>query len=243
VWFAAGKCCNATVYPQSVQGYNYHGCKAGPGAIHKRGVTGMNTRERFLATLVAVLTLVPAVALAGPGRGWTGTGTITNVNGPTLFLLCRDNIIYKIDVRNSQVIFNQFDTDCCRLRIGDTARVYGIVTGPKTINAKRVRVLERKNDPQTSRPEDVAVEKVVKIVIDNEPVESEGKGAGPATSKAPDWDARGLVTDIDYTARRIKMQTPRGNITVDINGAVLAAGKARIGLGNLNLGDSIRVVG
>jgi hypothetical protein len=206
-------------------------------------------RLGFLTAILfgLVITLVPTIGLTKDnvcnhiGCTWLATGTITKVNGNTIYLLAKDNIVYTVLLKRTEVIFEDFATDDNSLRVGDTIRVYGTISGPQQIQASRIRVFSRKPSSQTvSEPES---DKLIKIIVEPEPIAEAGTKP-PATDEQPaNWSGRGLVTDIDYAGRMIKMRTSTGQYTINAANARLVHGNKIIGLGTLNQGDAVRITG
>ncbi len=207
---------------------------------------GIRTYTAFLVLGLA-FALLSSVAQAAPaacdhkGCTWLATGTVTRIDGTTLYLLGKDNVIYTIDAGSADVIYDSFAAGCDSLVVGSTVRVYGTITDPKTIKASRVRVCPAEKPATTgSGP---APKQEIKIIVEPEPVPQAvpaqpGMGAQPAN-----WFGRGLVTDIDYTARRMRITNSTGTYTINVGSAVLASGTRAIQLASLGQGDAVRVTG
>ena len=208
------------------------------------------TTAKYIAILIGGMvlsgTVVGAVADAGPQ--WLATGTVTKIDGSTFYFLGKDNVIYTIDAAGSEVLVEDFDTDCYSLRVGDTVRVYGNVVAQGTIRAVRVRIFGREQQTAGSAGAGPSPEKEIKIIIEKrapEPLEPTEPPAGrPVEPRCPpNWEGRGLITGIDYTGHRVKIQSPCGNYSIDVGDALLTDGRYRIGLGRLNTGDAVKVTG
>ncbi|MHB9036923.1 MAG: hypothetical protein ACYC64_09660 [Armatimonadota bacterium] len=169
------------------------------------------------------------------GRTWLATGTVTRVDGPVFYLLGKDNIIYKIDTHNAQVMAGESKTDHYVPKVGETVRVYGIVGEECKIDAAQLRIFT--GEP----PSGAGPEKEIKIVIEKEPAPPEAATCPPPCKAA--WQGRGLITDVDYGAARLKIQTSSGHYTINVGRVPLIYGAKPIGLGLLNQGDAIKVSG
>ena len=206
----------------------------------------MNT-AKYTAILIGGMVLAGALSAAPVGDAaptWLATGTVTKIDGPTFYFLGKDNVIYRIDAGRSEVLVEEFDTDCYSLRVGDTVRVYGGPAEQGTIRAIRVRIFDREAQPADSAPAEQTPEREIKIVIEKREAEPAQQAAGPVEERQrPTWEGRGLITDIDYTGRRVKIQSSTGNYSIDVGDAVLTNGRYRIGFGRLNTGDAVTVTG
>ena len=175
------------------------------------------------------------------GRTWLATGVVTRVDGPVFYMLGKDNMIYEIDGTNSPALDSYSTEDNYAPRVGDTVRVYGVVANGWRIQAARVRLRKHDGGGYSAGPSAKAPEKEIKIVIEKSPT--------PASSECesqlpiPNWEARGLIMDVDYTGSRLTVRTSDGLYTVNVGKAVLERGSARIGLGSVNPGDAVRVAG
>jgi len=194
-----------------------------------------------------VITLAPTIGLPKDtvcdhvGCTWLATGTITKVDGNTIYLLAKDNVVYTVLLKRTEVIFEDFATDDNSLRVGDTIRVYGTISGPQQIQASRIRVFSRKPSSQTiSEPES---DKLIKIIVEPEPIAEAGTKSPAADEQPANWSGRGLVTDIDYAGRMIKVRTSTGQYTINAANARLVHGNKIVGLGTLNQGDAVRITG
>ncbi len=206
----------------------------------------MNTAKHIAILIGGIVLVVTALgaAQAEPGGTWLATGTVTRIDGSTFYFLGKDNVIYEINAIDSEVIVDEFSTDCYSLRVGDTVRVYGRQTDQGGIRAIRVRILDRYQEHAGARRAGEEPEKEIKIIIEKREAQGAQQDGGvQAQPPRPGWNARGLITGIDYTSRRVKVQNSCGNYSVDVSNAVLTNGRYRIGFGRLNLGDAVRVTG
>lgn len=184
------------------------------------------------------------------GSKWLATGMVTKMDSSVLYLLGRDNVVYQIDTSRSTLLFENFKSvEGSGVRVGDKVRVYGTITGKCAVRAVRVRVCDRGETAAKAKPPVSPSERQIKIIIEKEPedvAQPAGKGAGTDTGiecQPSLWEGRGLITDIDYSGRRLKVQTSNGPFSVSIGNAVLTNGNLRIGFGRLNLGDAVSVAG
>lgn len=180
------------------------------------------------------------------GQTWLATGTVTKVDGPVFYLLGKDNVTYKIDTRSSEVMIGDSQAEHYTPKVGEAVRVFGTVGDGCKIDAARVRIFTGGDQSTSAATTSVASaagagpQKEVRIIIQKDEV-------SPAESKCPQcdntWRGRGLITYIDYTGKRIKVQTPNGPYTIDIGDTPLIYGATSIGLGQLNQGDAVKVSG
>lgn len=206
---------------------------------------GMNTTRFFfplvsgLVLAILVISILPAAA-----RDWLATGTITKMEGSTLYFLGKDNNVYTIDASGAEVLFDNYTTDCCSARVGDKVRVFGHPAGPYVVNAVRVRVFSRGEGPVAAS---AGPEKEIKVIMEKREPEYEpaAPAAGPVVSprQCTNWDGRGLISDIDYSGHGIKMLTSDGIFSLNAGGAILTNNSGRIGFGLLHIGDAISVAG
>jgi len=210
----------------------------------------MSTRK-IIATLVLGVALI-AIAAQGAGGeacerlgcAWLATGTITRIDGSTFYLLGKDNLVYAIDASRAEML-SEFTNGSFSVRVGDTVRVYGNVTGAQKVAASRVRVMAHEEAPEAE-----PLRKEIRIIYEKPREEQPTEGAGPQPEVQPqpeerqcEWQGHGLITDVDYTGRMLKLRTSAGQFTINICDAQLVHGCKRIALGRLSLGDAVRVVG
>ena len=210
----------------------------------------MSTRKA-IATLVlglafSAIAVQPSSgqACGGVGCAWLATGTITRSDGSTFYLLGKDNTIYTIDASRAEML-SEFTTDSRSMRVGDTVRVYGTMTGDRQVAASRVRVTVHEATPADEPPK-----KEIKIIYERPQEQSPAEGAGPEPEVQPQpdesrcrWEGRGLITDVDYTGKMLKLRTSAGQFTINICDAQLVHGCKQVALGRLSLGDAVRIVG
>jgi len=209
--------------------------------------------NKVIAILILGLALIPIpqstyAARDHKGGAWLGAGTVTRVDGSTFYLLSKDNLVYTIDAGRAELRV-EFTADSPALRAGDLLRVYGKISGERKIQAVRVRIFKREA-AKPSEPTD-GTKKEIKIIIQREPAAPPDAGSGPQAEATPQpeqsqecvWEGRGLITDIDYTGRKVKLRTSSGQFTVNLGGAPLRNGSRLVSIGRLNLGDAIQVSG
>jgi len=187
---------------------------------------------------------------ADVNSSWLATGTVTKVEGSSVYMIGKDNKVYRIDSGHANMIFDERGST--QVRVGDCIRVLGYLRAPGEVEAMQVHVLGASTASTGKGPE-----KVVEIVVEQQsaqpPVPAPPIPAAepiqpvqpvqPAQIMPSNWQGKGLITDIDYTAKLVKIQTSDGNYTISVSGANLSRGSTRIGLGRLNIGDTISVVG
>jgi len=194
-----------------------------------------------------VITFAPTIGLSKDtvcdhaGCTWLATGTITKVEGNTIYLLAKDNVVYTVLLKRTEVIFENFATGDNNLRVGDTIRVYGTISGPQKIQALRIRVFSRKPSSQTVS--ETEPDKLIKIIFEPEPIAEVGAKSPAADEQPANWSGRGLITDVDYAGRIIKLRTSTGQYTINAANARLVHGDKIVGLGTLNQGDAVRITG
>jgi len=185
------------------------------------------------------------------GGEWLATGTITKVDGPAFYMLGKDNQVYEVRAGGPRTIVNDIDGGRYTPTVGNTIKVFGKAAKGCLIDASRVRVLPERLVSPTDKTVTLtngasAVDMPLgenKIVIEREPGQTPVIAQPPAALPAIDWVGRGLIMDIDYTGRALKVRTTSGQYTVHITGSKLLNGSKQIKLGVLNLGDAVMVCG
>jgi len=244
--------CTVAVYPVNAQGYIEHDGLTGPARrprFEERGIQGMDKTSLTVGLVIGLTAMVGLSAAASEqapcdyaGCSWLATGTVTKMDGKTFYLLGKDNVVYTIDAGPAEVVFEDYTADCCSLRVGDTVRVYGTLSGPAAVRAARVRVFAR--EPAKPAAGGAGPQKEVKIIVEPEfapPAPSTPDAQVPAVEA--NWHGRGLVTDVDYTGKTIKVRTSTGQFSINTRGARLVNGSTAIGLGMINQGDAVRITG
>lgn len=200
----------------------------------------MRTASLVWLLLVGALICIPA----GAAPSWLASGIVTRVDGDTLYFLSRENSIYRIDARSARIASNVGQLSPA-IASGDKVRVFGYVSKQGNIQAAQIRVLAtiRAASAQGSGPR-----KEVKIVVEKQPgqvpeVAAAGADAAPACCDAKPWQGKGIVIDIDYVGKQIRLQTSDSNYTIDVDNAQMIRGTTRVRFGSLNLGDTIWVQG
>lgn len=198
--------------------------------------------------------LIIGTGLAAPSKGgsWLATGTVIKLDGNTVFFLGRDNAVYRIDTSGAVMLSDSSSTDVMP-RPGDLVRVFGRITGAGEVRAARVRVL--KSAGAKSAAGGSGPGKEIRIIVENNSEEAggqvveEGKytpgGPGPPLEQVPSttWQGKGLISDIDYVGRQIKIQTSDGPFTINVDNAIMVRGTVRVRFSGLNQGDAIWVSG
>lgn len=206
-------------------------------------------RKTYIAVLVAGLALLlalPVVEANGTacdyeGCTWLATGTVTKIEGSKVFLLGKDNVVYTIDRSQANVIYD----GCESLKVGLVVRVYGTVTGANQIRASQMRVCP----PGSVAPsgEGAGPTEEIRIIVEPEtaPTAPAPTATQPpaAVTQPANWSARGLVTSVDYTGRKVMVNTPSGQFTINVGGAALSNGSRAIPLASLSQGDAVRITG
>lgn len=180
---------------------------------------------------------------------WLATGVVTKVDGNTLFMLGKDNVVYRVDAAGANMVSGDRE-----IRPGTGVRVYGSRTGEKSVRAMRVRVLGTGGLSPSSagtgpgRDVRIVVEKETVEPIPEAPVGVPGACAIPSlptteAGPAPTWQGKGLITRIDYVGRQVTIQTSDGPFTVNIDGATMVRGTVRVSFATLNQGDTLWVAG
>ena len=202
-----------------------------------------------MALICIIIAFGAQVAIANSSNlkeGWIATGTVTKVEGDVFYFLGKDNNVYKIDAGKAVFLADGLNTDISTVKTGDVVRVYGNVIGSRNIKAMRVRILEHEEQPADTT---AAPEKKIVVIIEKPPSEPAQVGAGenlpqePVRQQEGSWNAQGLVLDVDYTGRRVKLQTVGGTYTINVARAVFSSGGRRVALAVLNPGDVIRISG
>jgi len=213
----------------------------------------MHTRV-FIYALVVMAILSTTCAASSKAPSWLATGTVTRVDGTTVFFLSRDNVVFRIDAGGA-VILSDSKFGPGPMRTGDKIRVYGSLVGTNQVKAARIRMLTSGGYKNASSGAGPAPEKEVKIIVEKEQpavtesapsaVPAPAAGGPPGGEACLDytWQGKGLVTDVDYVGRQVKIQTSDGQFTVNTDNAVMVRGTVRVGLGRLNKGDTLWVGG
>lgn len=206
-------------------------------------------RTRALTYVLFGLMIASAANAAGNPASWLATGTVTRADGNTIYFLSRYNVVFHIDAGGAVIVSDVRPGDDV-VRPGDTIRVLGTVIGPNRIKAARVRILRSAEGPIAGAGS--GPEREVKIVVEKDGAEpSEDAAEQPqSTSSQPQepcltytWQGKGVVTDVDYVGRQVKIQTSNGPFTINTDRAEMVRGTVRVGLGRLNRGDTIWVAG
>ncbi len=219
----------------------------------KGGASGMHTR-----VFIYMLVMIAAVSATCLGSSnWLATGTVTKVDGYTIYFLSKDNIVFHVNASGAVMLCDSRITQGA-LRTGDKIRVYGTLTGSNKVRAARIRMLTSGGYRNAAAAP--SAEKEVRIVVEKESPDLAESCAEPAVSTAqpdlqPDatrpadinltytWQGKGLITDVDYVGHQVKIRTSDGQFTINTNNAVMIQGTVRVGLGRLNRGDTLWVAG
>ena len=210
--------------------------------------------SRVLLFVLLGAIIISAAATAAWGSGsWLATGVVTKVETNALYMLGKDNRVYRVEVSDANIVSGDRD-----IRPGTTVRVFGRLTGKTAVCASRVRVLsggQGKAPVQGSGPQ-----KEVRIVVEKESAEETESavkteppvgipgpnaacGVPAAEPSSTTWQGKGLVMDIDFAAHQVKIQTSDGPFTINTDNAVMIRGTVRASLSQLNQGDTIWVAG
>jgi hypothetical protein len=199
----------------------------------------MNT-SKIIAIFVMGIVLISitcGVADTSENKAWIGDGIITKVSGSTLYILGQNNKVYQIDADNTMTIFDNGINRIEQVRVGDRVKIYGYIIGLESIRADNIRVFAEANlaDRRSIKEVDNRSE------LKQTPVVSDTQLAPqlPLTN----WEGKGIVTDINYLGRQIKMQTSSGNIAINAGRAIISAGGCAIKIDRLDLGDTIYIEG
>lgn len=199
-----------------------------------------------IASLVWLLLLGVSISVAaGAAPSWLATGTVTKVDGSTLYFLSRGNSVFRIDTSAARIFSGGAELNIT-IGTGDKVRVFGYLTKPGSVRAARVRVLSSVGGASAvgSGPR-----KEVRIVVEKEPVAvPQALPANPCPVAPPPcsvqcWEGKGIVVDIDYVGHQVKVRTSDTSYTVDVDNAQMIRGTTRVRFGSLNLGDTIWVQG
>lgn len=182
----------------------------------------MNTGKVVVILILGIvlISIIYGTADAGERKAWIGDGTITKVSGTTLYLMGLNNKAYQIDADNATIIFDNGINRIEQVRVGDRVKIYGYSTGSESVKADNIRIF---------------------AIADTIPAVSDGQLAPqlPLTK----WEGKGIVTDINYLGRQIKIQTSCGNISINAGRAEISSGGQAIKINRLDLGDTIYIEG
>jgi len=210
-------------------------------------------RTRALIYVLFALMAAAVVCEAGKPASWLATGTVTKADGNTIYFLSRYNVVFRVDAGGAVIVSDVKPGDGT-IRPGDTIRVFGMLVGPNQVRAARIRVL--KSVEGRSAETGSGPEKEVKIVVEKEttkppeavaeqspdqPEQSASQPQEPCLTYT--WQGKGVVTDVDYVGRQVKIQTSNGPFTINTERAEMVRGTVRVALGRLNRGDTIWVAG
>lgn len=197
------------------------------------------------ASLVWLLLLGVSISVAaGAAPSWLATGTVTKVDGSTLYFLSRGNSVFRVDASAASVFPARGQS---AIGPGDKVRVFGCLSTPGVVRAARVRVL---SSARTASAAGSGAGKEVRIVVEREPGEAVVATVPPNPCPPPTppcsvqcWEGKGIVVDVDYVGHQVKIQTSDTNYTVNVDNAQMVRGTRGVGLGTLNQGDTIWVQG
>jgi len=207
---------------------------------------------RIVILLTGVAIMSAACSASSKPASWLATGTVTKVDGGTIYFLSKDNAVFRIHASGAEVLSDD-KGGLGPIRPGDKVRVFGLLVRPGEVRAARIRMLTSGGYRVASG---AGPEKEVEIVIEKEtgeapednseqaPEQTESATTQPVEPRlAYTWQGKGLVTDVDYVGRQVKIQTSDGSFVVDTDKAVMIQGTVRVGIGRLNQGDTIWVAG
>ena len=215
-------------------------------------------RSIALTGLMISMTLTvasPLQVLAGdskPGnlmQNWLATGIITRIDNNAIYMLGKDNHIYRIDTKNAQYRMENTTEQTLIPDVGDKIRVFGRQTAPTEVKARQIFIsTSPKPTPYTPPP---PVEPPCMPAI------PAGPGAGPKPPQAippfqppnqPEqletiWTNRGFISDISFRDKTLMLQTSRGLFSVEVGNAPVTDGRTSMVLSDLSVGDAVRIYG
>jgi hypothetical protein len=208
----------------------------------------MNTKGMTIPLMLVLVCVAVSGSWAGgqacdyKGCNWLATGVVTNTRDTGFLMLAKDGHTYWIGTAKADVVSDVAARTGTPVRAGDVVRVFGTIAEADTIRASRVRVMPEETIAGAGAK---AQPPQVKIIVEKPEAAAEAACATPVSTVAakPDWESRGLITEIDPTGGYIRIRTSTGEFTVDVTGAQFISGRRGIGLGQLSLGDSVRVIG
>lgn len=220
-------------------------CPESKEAWGEGGARGMYAAKIVGFLLLGVIIACAAGAASSRGASWLATGTITKVDGTTAYFLSKDNSVFRVDTSRATLLGSDL------ARVGDRVRVFGCLTGSGKVKAARVRVLGSAG-PRTGssgsgpgKEVRIVVEKEPELVPDQDVSTEPGAAPSPAIPEPPamTWQGKGLISEIDFVAHQVKIQTSDGQFTINVDGALMVRGTVRTTFGRLNQGDTIWVGG
>lgn len=208
----------------------------------------MHTAKTVGFLLLGVMLMCAVLTASPKTANWLATGTVTKVDGNTVYFMSRSNAVFRIDISEALRFFagNSMGSS---IRTGDTVRVYGRLIRPGEVKAARIRVWQSAGSRASVG---AGPNKEVSIVIEKDADQaSSGMEVDiipppqPPSEEPPalTWQGKGLVMDIDYVGRQVKIRTSDGQFTVNVNNATIVRGTVRSTFGRLNQGDTIWVAG
>jgi len=203
---------------------------------------------KIMGFLLLGVALICAISVASPRSGsWLATGTVTKVDGSTVYFLSQYNAVFRIDTSQAKMFYDSRGGDN-QVRAGTKIRVFGCLVGPSVVKAARVRVLQSRTASAGAGPK-----KEVRIIVEKDveqtPSSSMDVGIVPHLAAPSEetptmtWQGKGLITSIDFVGKQVVIQTTDGPFTVNVNQAVMVRGAVRTTFGRLNQGDTIWVAG
>lgn len=199
------------------------------------------------ASLVWLLLLGVSISVAaGAAQSWLATGTVTKVDGDTLYFLSRGNSVFRVNTSSARIFTTKGEMNVA-IGPGDKVRIFGCLTKPGMVQAARVRVLASVGAASAAGS---GPSKEVRVIVEKEPTEVAPQAIPPNPCPPPAppcsvqcWEGKGIVIDIDYVGHQVKLQTTDTNYTVDVDNAQMLRGTRAVQFGTLNLGDTIWVQG
>lgn len=210
-----------------------------------------NINAFVYALIILALTLplfgsTDACEPSNQGNEWLATGIVTRIDGTTVYLLGKDNVVYTVYAGKSEIVFEGFGPEHTAMAVGDAVRVFGKVGGVCVINAERIRVFPPENLGGSGPSQQHTGNKEIKIIIDNQPVCEQPYAPAlpcPETPQDCTWQGRGLVSDVAYGLNSFSLITSTGPFRINVGKAQIVSGGRLVRLGAMNPGDAVRISG
>lgn len=213
----------------------------------------------FLITVMIVGALVLPIAAYANNRlmqNWLATGIVTRRDGSTIYMLAKDNVVYKIDAGNARLRMDVPNHPIV-MNVGDRIRVFGTQTSPTSVKAKQILIYLR--TPSESVPS-VEPPPVTEQPVTPSPA---GPGAGPTTVAPPigqpdpvptvevprsietesGWTGRGFISSMSIWENIVTVQTAQGAFNINVADAYITNGEKKLLVSDLSVGDAVRIYG
>lgn len=191
-------------------------------------------------------------------QNWIATGKLTRRDGNILFMLARDNRIYRIDAANAQITLDRLPEEAVSLQVGDRIRTEGTQTAATEVRADQVLIYVTDRPLPPAAPGPLPQQQELPPSALPEPSVPAQPGAGPEAEAEVDlepespplavqheaiWTNRGFISGISFRDNTFNLQTSKGTFTIEARAAFVSDGRRQLPLSDLSVGDAVRVYG